>query len=263
MKTNDTASMAGRIAVFCYGVICYAIFFATFLYLAGFIGNVLVPTSIDGPPRVGMLQGLITDLGLLGLFAVQHSVMARPAFKRWWTRFVPQSAERSTYVLFTSLALIVMFAFWEPLGGQVWNLEGPVGRNLMWIAFAAGWLLVLIATFLINHFDLFGLRQVWLNLVGKPYTALRFATPWLYRRVRHPLYVGWLFAFWATPTMTLTHLVFALALTAYILVAIRYEERDLVAAHGEAYRRYRERVPMLVPRIGKAVRGPGRQPEIA
>ena len=166
MTPNNTASMGGRIAVFCYGVICYAIFFATFLYLAGFIGNVLVPTSIDGPPRVGMLQGLLTDLGLLGLFAVQHSVMARPAFKRWWTRYVPHAAERSTYVLFTSVALIVMFAFWEPLGGQVWSLEGSVGTNLAWTAFAAGWLLVLIATFLINHFDLFGLRQVWLNLVG-------------------------------------------------------------------------------------------------
>ncbi len=261
MTPNFTASMGGRIAVFCYGVICYAIFFATFLYLAGFIGNVLVPTSIDGPPRVGMLRGLLTDLGLLGLFAVQHSVMARPAFKRWWTRYVPHAAERSTYVLFTSIALIVMFAFWEPLGGQVWSLEGSVGTNLAWTAFAAGWLLVLIATFLINHFDLFGLRQVWLNLVGKPYTTLRFATPWLYRRVRHPLYVGWLFAFWATPTMTLTHLVFAMALTAYILVAIRYEERDLIAAHGEAYRRYREKVPMLIPRLGRAVRSAGGQPQ--
>lgn len=259
MTTDNTASITGRIAVFCYGVICYAIFFATFLYLAGFIGNVLVPTSIDGPPRVGMLRGLFTDLALLGLFAVQHSVMARPAFKRWWTRFVPQAAERSTYVLFSSLALIVMFAFWEPLGGQVWSLDGHAGRNLMWVAFAAGWLLVLIATFLINHFDLFGLRQVWLNLVGRPYTTLRFATPWLYRRVRHPLYVGWLLAFWATPTMTLTHLVFALALTAYILVAIRYEERDLIEVHGESYRRYREQVPMLVPRPGKVAHGAGGQ----
>jgi len=251
------ASMSGRIAIFAYGIACYAIFFATFLYLAAFIGNVLVPNPIDGAPRVGLLQGMITDLALLGLFAVQHSVMARPAFKRWWTRIVPPAAERSTYVLFTSIALIVMFAFWEPLGGVVWQVESSVGRNLAWLAFAAGWLLVLIATFVINHFDLFGLRQVWLHLVGRPYTALRFRTPWLYRRVRHPLYVGWLFAFWATPTMTLTHLLFALALTTYILVAIRYEERDLVTVHGEAYQRYREQVPMLVPRIGSRVDGSG------
>ena len=258
MTPSNSASITNRIAVFCYGVICYAIFFATFLYLAGFIGNVLVPTSIDGPPRVGMLQGLFTDLGLLGLFAVQHSVMARPAFKRWWTRFVPQAAERSTYVLFSSIALIadvrVLGAARRPgvEPGRPRRPEPHVGWHS-----PRGWLLVLVATFLINHFDLFGLRQVWLNLVGRPYTPLRFATPWLYRRVRHPLYVGWLFAFWATPTMTLTHLVFALALTAYILVAIRYEERDLIEVHGESYRRYREQVPMLVPRPGRVASGAG------
>jgi protein-S-isoprenylcysteine O-methyltransferase Ste14 len=148
-----------------------------------------------------------------------------------------------------------MVALWEPLGGVVWQIDNPAGRAIAWSVFGAGWLLVLVATFLINHFDLFGLRQVWLHLRGKPYTALRFATPWLYRQVRHPLYVGWLMAFWATPTMTLTHLAFALALTAYILVAIRYEERDLIAEHGESYRRYRERVPMLVPRLGTAGTG--------
>jgi protein-S-isoprenylcysteine O-methyltransferase Ste14 len=253
--TTTKVPLGARSAVFAYGIVSYAVFFATFLYLAGFIGNLFVPVTLDGTPRVGLLEGLLTNLGLIALFAVQHSVMARPAFKRWLTRFIPAAAERSTYVLASSVALIAMVALWEPLGGVVWQIDNPAGRAIAWSVFAAGWLLVLVATFLINHFDLFGLRQVWLHLRGKPYTALRFATPWLYRQVRHPLYVGWLMAFWATPTMTLTHLAFALALTAYILVAIRYEERDLIAEHGESYRRYRERVPMLVPRLGTAGTG--------
>jgi protein-S-isoprenylcysteine O-methyltransferase Ste14 len=245
-----TAPLGGRIAVFVYGVASYAVFFASFLYLAAFIGNLFVPVTLDAVPTVGLMQGLLTDLGLIGVFALQHSVMARPVFKRWLVTLIPPAAERSTYVLASSLALMLLFALWEPLGGTVWRLEGEPGRTIAWSVFGAGWLLVLVATFLINHFDLFGLRQVWLHLRGKPYTSLRFATPWLYRQVRHPLYVGWLMAFWATPTMTLTHLAFALAMTAYILVAIRFEERDLVAEHGESYRRYRERVPMLVPRLG-------------
>lgn len=242
--------MLGRISIFLYGVVSYAVFFATFLYAIGFIGNLWVPKAIDVAPTVPLATALLTNLGLLGLFAVQHSVMARPAFKRWWTRFVPEAAERSTYVLLSSLALIALFAFWQPMGGVVWEIGSPLARALIHGVYALGWVLVLVSTFLINHFDLFGLRQVWLHLRGVPYSPLRFGTPWLYRYVRHPLYVGWFLAFWATPDMSITHLVFALATSAYILVAIRFEERDLVAAHPE-YERYRREVPMLVPRLGR------------
>jgi methanethiol S-methyltransferase len=237
-----------RIVVFLYGVVSYGVFFGTFLYAAGFVGNLLVPKGLDAPPVGSFGASLLTDLALLGLFAVQHSVMARPAFKRAWTRIVPPAAERSTYVLASSLALILLFWQWRPLGGVVWDIQAPFGRALMHACFAFGWLLVLVTTFLINHFDLFGLRQVWLHLRGRPYEPLPFKTPGPYRLVRHPLYVGWFFAFWATPTMTATHLLFAVVTTAYILVAIQLEERDLVAAHPE-YEGYRRRVPMLVPSI--------------
>jgi protein-S-isoprenylcysteine O-methyltransferase Ste14 len=189
---------------------------------------------------------LLIDLGLMALFALQHSGMARPAFKRWLTRYVPEPMERSTYVLLSSLALILLFACWQPLGGVVWHLEGTLARSATYVLFGAGWLLVLVTTFLINHFDLFGLRQSWLYFRGVPYTPLPFVVPGPYRLVRHPLYVGWLTAFWATPTMTASHLVFAVVITAYILVAIVFEERDLIAAHPE-YAEYRRRVPMLVP----------------
>jgi protein-S-isoprenylcysteine O-methyltransferase Ste14 len=239
--------MIKRTAVFAYGVISYAIFFATFLYAVAFIGNFGVPKTLDGVPRDPLFVALAVNLGLLALFAVQHSVMARPWFKERWTRIVPPAAERSTYVLFSSLALILLFWQWRPLGGVIWSVENPVGRNVLLALFAFGWTLVLVATFLINHFDLFGLRQVWLHLRGKPYTALRFGTPGPYRLVRHPLYVGWFFAFWATPTMTATHLLFAVMTTAYILVAIQFEERDLVHSLGRDYAEYRQRVPMLIP----------------
>ena len=245
--------MFKRIAIFLYGVACYAVFFATFLYAIGFVGNAFVPRSIDGPVVGGLVESLLVDLGLLTLFALQHSVMARPAFKRWWTKFVPEPAERSTYVLASSLALIALFAYWRPLGGEVWSVDGAAAGALYGLC-AFGWALVLVATFLINHFDLFGLRQVWLNLRGVPYTHIGFRTPGPYRLVRHPLYVGWFFAFWATPTMTVTHLVFALVTTAYILVAIRFEERDLIAHLGDAYRIYRARVPMLVPSLRTSVK---------
>jgi methanethiol S-methyltransferase len=241
--------MAKRITVFLYGVISYAIFLVTFLYALGFVGNFVVPKTLDGAPMLPFGQALAIDLGLLSLFAIQHSVMARPAFKRWWTRIIPQPAERSTYTLASSLALLLLFAQWQPLGGVVWSLEHPVAVGAMYAAFAYGWGLVLVTTFLINHFDLFGLRQVWLFLRNKPYTRLAFAQPGIYNWVRHPLYVGWLFAFWSTPTMTLTHLVFALVTTAYILVAVRFEERDLIDEHGPAYEQYRKRVPMLIPSL--------------
>jgi protein-S-isoprenylcysteine O-methyltransferase Ste14 len=239
--------MLKRITIFLYGLVSYAVFFATFLYAVGFIGNFGVPRTLDAGPSRPFLESLAIDLGLLALFALQHSVMARPAFKRWFTRLVPEAAERSTYVLASSVALIVMFALWQPLGGVVWSIDKPAIRGVLWGLFAFGWLLVLVSTFLINHFDLFGLRQVWLQLLGRPYTHLPFGTPGPYRYVRHPLYVGWFFAFWATPTMTVSHLVFAVMTTAYILVAIQLEERDLVAHFGEAYRSYRTRVPMLIP----------------
>jgi len=239
--------MLKRVLFFIYGSVSYLIFFGTFLYALGFVGNFGVPTTLDGERTAPLWLGLATDLGLLALFAVQHSLMARPAFKRWWTSFVPQPVERSTYVLFSSLALILLFALWQPLGGEVWSVTNPTARALLYALFAFGWGLVLVSTFLINHFDLFGLRQVWLQLRGTPYTTLRFGTPGPYKLVRHPLYVGWLFAFWMTPTMTFAHMLFAVMTTAYILIAIQLEERDLVAEHGERYEAYRRSVPMLVP----------------
>lgn len=246
-----------RLSIFLYGIVSYAVFFATFLYAIGFIGNFGVPKTMDSPRDTTLVTALLIDAGLLALFALQHSIMARPAFKRWWTRIVPESAERSTYVLFSSLALIALFAFWQPLGGMVWEVTSPVARAAIYGAYAFGWGLVLVSTFLINHFDLFGLRQVWLQLIGRPYTQLTFVTPAPYRLVRHPLYVGWLFAFWATPVMTVTHLFFAVATTAYILIAIQLEERDLVAAHPE-YDQYRRRVPMLIPFLKRSAAAQGR-----
>jgi protein-S-isoprenylcysteine O-methyltransferase Ste14 len=239
--------MATRILAFGYGVAAYLIFLATFLYAVGFIGNFGVPRTLDGTPADPLAKALAIDVALLALFAVQHSVMARKWFKDRWTRVVPPPVERSTYVLFSSLALILLFAQWRPLGGEVWTVESPAAVLALRALFAFGWGLVLVSTFLIDHFDLFGLRQVWLHLVGRPYTALRFRTPGPYRLVRHPLYVGWLFAFWMTPTMTLSHFLFAVMTTAYILVAIRFEERDLVRIHGRAYEEYRRSVPMMVP----------------
>lgn len=238
-----------RLAIFLYGVTSYAVFFATFLYAIAFVGNLpLVPRRIDGIPELALGNALVIDVLLLALFAIQHSVMARPAFKAWWTRIIPRAAERSTYVLFSSLALIALFYFWQPLGGVIWQVNNRSGQLLLEAGFAFGWALVLYATFLINHFDLFGLRQVWLELLGKPYTALEFKTPAAYQVVRHPLYLGWFFAFWCTPQMTATHLLFALLTSAYILIGIYFEERDLLRAHPE-YRAYRQRVPMLLPRF--------------
>lgn len=240
--------MLGRITIFVYGVLSYALFFGTFLYAIGFVANFATPTSLDAGASGAFLPALLVNLALLTLFALQHSVMARPGFKRAWTRIVPEPAERSTYVLLSSVALILLFAYWRPMGGVVWEVSSPGARAFVQSLCMAGFLIVLASTFLINHFDLFGLRQVWLQLIGRPYTHLPFRTPGPYRIVRHPLYVGWLVAFWAAPTMTVAHLVFALATTGYILAAIPFEEADLEQVHGEPYRRYRRSVGMFLPR---------------
>lgn len=250
--------MFKRIMFFGYGVVCYLVFLATFLYAIGFIGNFAVPTTLDGEATGPLAVSLAIDVGLLLLFAVQHSLMARKWFKQRWTKLVPRPVERSTYVLFSSVALILLFVLWRPLGGVIWSVEDPAGRFVLRGLFAFGWALVLVSTFLINHFDLFGLRQVWRYLRGLPEGGLQFVTPGPYRLVRHPLYVGWLFAFWMTPFMTAAHLLFALATTAYILIAIQLEERDLVREHGETYEAYRREVPMLVP----ALRKPGVEPVV-
>jgi protein-S-isoprenylcysteine O-methyltransferase Ste14 len=246
--------MFRRIAVFVYGVVCYMAALATFAYLAAFLENFAVPRSIDSAPQSPLWIALLVDLCLLVLFGVQHSVMARPTFKAMWTKVVPQAAERSTYVLFSSVAMFLLFWQWQPIGGVIWNIENAYGRITLYVLYALGWVTVLVTTFLINHFDLFGLRQVALQLIGRPYTALRFRTPGPYKLVRHPLYVGWLMVFWATPEMTAAHLLFALGLTTYILIAIQYEERDLVKMHRE-YAEYRRRVPMMVP-IGAPSQSP-------
>ena len=240
--------MLKRLLFFAYGAACYLIFLATFLYAIAFVGGFAVPTRLDDARQSSLANALTINGALLALFAVQHSVMARRWFKARWTRIVPWTIERSTYVLCASAALLLLFWQWRPIGIQIWSVENGVARAALWTLFAAGWATVLTVTFLINHFDLFGLRQVWLPLVGRPYTRVPLRTPLPYRFVRHPLYFGFLLAFWMTSTMTLAHLVFALVTTAYIVLAIQFEERDLVAEHGEAYREYRRRVPMLLPR---------------
>jgi len=237
-----------RAIAFAYGVGSYVACLATFLYAIGFIGNFGVPKTMDSPAEGPWQHALLMDLGLLSLFAIQHSVMARQSFKKLLTRVLPAAIERSTYVLASSLALFLLFWKWQPLGGAVWTVENTVGSGILYAGYAFGWLLVLAATFAINHFDLFGMRQVWLHLQGQPQTKLRFATPLFYRVVRHPLYVGWLCVFWITPAMTVTHLFFAAVTTAYILVAIQFEERDLMREHPE-YAEYRRHVPMLVPNV--------------
>jgi protein-S-isoprenylcysteine O-methyltransferase Ste14 len=244
--------MLNRIMAFVYGVVCYLVFFATFLYAIGFLGNFGVPKSIDSGPQSPLWFALAVDAALLALFAVQHSVMARESFKRAWTRIVPEPVERSTYVLFSSLALLLLFWQWQPIGGVVWAVENGPARLALLALYHAGWLTVLVVTFVIDHFDLFGLRQVWLYLRDRPYVPLGFRTPGPYKFVRHPLYVGWFLMFWATPVMTVARLVFAVATTAYILIAIYFEERDLIRSHGE-YAEYRRRVPMLIP-LGAAKR---------
>jgi protein-S-isoprenylcysteine O-methyltransferase Ste14 len=239
-----------RIFAFAYGIVCYAVFFATLLYAIGFLGNFGVPKSIDSGPEGSTATALAIDGALLALFALQHSIMARPWFKRAWTSIVPEPVERSTYVLFSSVALLLMFWQWRPIGGIIWKIEGGIAETIIIGVYGAGLLVVLLSTFLINHFDLFGLRQVYLYMAGRKYTYIEFRTPFFYRYVRHPLYLGWLLTFWSAPVMTVAHLFFAAMTTAYILLAIRFEEADLITVHGEKYRRYRRQVPMIVPALG-------------
>lgn len=243
--------MIERWTVASFGVFSYVVFLVSFLYAVGFVGGMWVPATIDGPASDAVAVAVLVDGMLLALFAAQHSVMARPWFKAIVTRAIPQAAERSLYVLCSSLALLLLFWQWRPIGGTVWEVAHPAGRAALYAVFALGWATVLITTFLIDHFDLFGLRQVWLFWRGRPYAYPRFSTPGLYRHIRHPLYVGWFLAFWATPRMTVAHLFFAVMTTAYILIAIGFEERDLEDAHGTEYAEYRRRVPMFVPRLGR------------
>ncbi|HVT28708.1 MAG TPA: NnrU family protein [Lacipirellulaceae bacterium] len=233
---------------FTYGAVAHTLFFGVFAYLAGFVGNLMVPKSIDSAADGPIGTAIVIDVLLLALFAAQHSIMARPGFKRYWTRIVPEPIERSTYVLLSCLVTIVLMWQWRGIDVIVWDVRQPVFRGLMWGLFVIGWLLVPLTSVLINHFDLFGTRQVWLHLRGREYEALPFRVPLFYKYVRHPLYVGFMVAFWATPTMTIGHLVFAVGLTSYMIGATLLEERDLLAHFGEQYAYYRRHVPKFIPR---------------
>jgi len=238
--------MAGLLAVL-YGIVAYATFLVTILYAIGFVGNLVVPKSIDSGVPAPFLESLIVNTLLLGLFAVQHSVMARPGFKRWWTRFVPASIERSTFVLLSSLALLLLYWQWRPMPDPVWTVQNPIAAAALDATSLFGWALLVLSTFMLSHFELFGLSQVFARLFRKDLPAAKFHTPLLYRVVRHPIYLSFLLAFWATSAMTVGHLLFALATTGYILIAIQLEERDLIDLFGDQYRRYRQNVGMLFP----------------
>ena len=237
-----------RIFLFLYGVLTYLFFFSTFLYLIGFIGNLVVPTSIDGAPQIPIFQALLINVFLIILFGIQHSGMARKGFKAWLTRYIPSSIERSTYVLFSTIMLAILMAFWQPMGGTIWQVaEGSTLYYALYAISFLGWGILLLSTFLINHFELFGLQQVYEQLVGKKFTPISFKTPFLYKMVRHPLYLGFLIAFWFTPSMTVTHLVMSIGMTLYIFAGIKWEEKDLKAHFGDTYHQYSANVPMIIP----------------
>ncbi len=233
-----------------YAIVAYVVFFATFLYLIAFLANVPdLPSTVDAGPSAEPTIAAAIDLALVAIFGLQHSIMARQGFKAAWTRIVPAPIERSTYVVFSSLALILLYVFWLPIPATVWSVTNPVGASLIWAVFAIGWSILLLSTFLLNHFELFGLSQVWRDLRGRAAAAPQFRQPFFYKLVRHPLYSGFVIAFWAAPVMTIGHLLFAIGMTTYILIAIRIEERDLVDLFGHDYVQYRERVGMLAPKL--------------
>ena len=236
---------------FIYGVVCYLVFFVVFLYLIGFVGDLFVPKSIDTGTEAATAQSVMINVALLGLFAVQHTIMARPAFKQWLTKIIPEQVERSTFVLASSLILMLLYWQWRPMLGVIWSVDNPTGKVILFGLFWLGWGTVLFSSFIINHFDLFGLRQVWLHLTGREYHHLEFQARSLYRLLRHPLMLGIIIGSWATPHMTTGHLVFAVTATIYILIGIWFEERDLVRFHGEDYVDYQRRVPKLIPFMKK------------
>ena len=238
-----------RPLAFAYGILAYALFLVTFLWAIGFVGNIVVPNAIDSQPTAPLLSSLLVNLALLALFAVQHSVMARIPFKKAWTRVIPHYVERSTFVLLTCLVLGLLFWQWRPMGGVVWEVEAAIGILALQALFWLGWAVVLLSSFLIDHFDLFGVRQVYLHAQGQAYSQREFKLSSLYKYVRHPLLMGFLISFWAAPRMTVGHFLFASVTTAYVLIAIQLEEKDLIQLHGESYREYRRRVPMLIPSI--------------